>query len=78
MQRSLARFNHKLRKLNDQPHRHIIPTYGAKIQYGTKEDLTPKLDAEKTKFIEQVTGFLYYARDVDPTMLVALSAIAAD
>ena len=30
-------------------------------------------------FIQQVTGtFLYYARAVDPTMLVTLSAIAAD
>ena len=76
---ALIRFNHKLRKLNDQPHRHVIPTYGAKIQYATKTDLTPKVDADKMKFIQQVTGtFLYYARAVDPTMLVALSAIAAD
>lgn len=30
-------------------------------------------------FIQQVTGtFLYYARAMDPTMLMALSAIAAD
>ena len=76
---ALTRFNHKLRKINDQPHKHVIPTYGARIQFATKEDLTPKVDAEKTKFIQQVTGtFIYYARAVDPTMLVALSAIAAD
>ena len=37
------------------------------------------MDKEKTKFIQQVTGtFQYYAHVVNPTMLVALSAIAAD
>ena len=76
----LVRFQHKLRKLNHQPHRHVVPRYGAKIQYASKEDTSPKVDDDKKKFIQQVTGtFLYYARPVDPTMLVALSvAIAAD
>ena len=75
----LVRFRHKLRKLNHQPHRHIVPNYGAKIQYASKDDTSPKVDKDVTKFIQQVTGtFLYYARVVDPTMLVALSAIAAD
>ena len=76
---ALVRFNHKLRPPTDQPHKHVPPRYGAKIQYATKEDLAPKVDEEKTKFIQQVTGnFQYYARAVDPTMLVALGAIAAD
>ena len=76
---ALVRFNHKLRRLTDQPHKHVKRNYGSKIQYATEEDLTPKVDEEKTKFIQQVTGtFQYYARAVDPTMLVALSAIAAD
>lgn len=35
--------------------------------------------AEEKTYIQQVVGtFLYYARAVDPTMLVALNAIAAD
>jgi len=73
---TLVRFKHILRKLNNQPHKHVKTTYGAQIQYATKEDLTPKVDAEETKFIQQVTGtFLYYARAVDPTMLLALSTI---
>ena len=47
---ALVRFNRKLRKLNGQPHRHVIPTCGAKIQYATKEALTPKVEAEKKSF----------------------------
>ena len=75
---ALTRFAHKLRKANDQPHRHTIPAFGAKVQYAPAKDNSPPLSKEDTKFIQQVTGtFLYYARAVDPTMLVALSAIAA-
>ena len=76
---ALVRFNHTLRKLNHQPHKHTLPTYGATIQYAKPEDSSPLVGEEEKKFIQQVTGtFLYYARAVDPTMLVALSAIAAD
>ena len=42
-------------------------------------DDSPLLNKEKKKFVQEVTGvFLYYARAVDSTMLVALSAIAAE
>ena len=65
-------------KVQDQPHQHSIPMYGATIQYAKKLDDSPKLDKEDKLFIQQVTGtFLYYARAVDSTMLVTLSAIAA-
>ena len=75
---ALVRFGHELRKRTDQPHPHVIPTYGAKVQYAKEEDLSPKLSPEDKTFIQQVTGtFLYYARAVDNTMLVALSAIAS-
>ena len=78
-QEALTRFGHKLRRLTDQPHKHAIPVYGRTIQYAKEEDTSEPLSKEKTKFIQQVTGtFLYYARAVDHTMLVALSAIAAD
>ena len=67
-----------MRRLRDQPHRHEVPVYGSTVQYAKQDDTSPKLDAAKKKFVQQVTGtFLYYARAVDPTMLVALSAIAA-
>ena len=76
---ALVRFNHTLRKLNHQPHKHTLPTYGTSIQYAKERDASPAVGKEETKLIQQVTGtFLYYARAVDPTMLVALSAIAAE
>ena len=63
----------------DQPHKHAIPTYGAKVQYAREADTSPELGPEDKLFIQQVTGtFLYYARAVDATMLVALSTIASD
>ena len=75
---TLVRFAHKFRRLTQQPHRHTLPVYGHTVQHAKEEETTPRLDKEGTKFVQQDTGtFLYYARAVDPTMLVALSAIAA-
>ena len=60
-----------------QPHKHTVPTYGQKTQYETIDE-SAELDKKGKTYIQQVTGtFLYYARAVDPTMLVALSAIAS-
>ena len=75
---ALVRFAHKLRKLTHQPHKHTLPVYDRTIQYAKEEDRPPLLGKERKKFVQQVTGtFLYYARAVDPTMLVTLSAIAS-
>ena len=75
----LTYFHHELRKIMDQPHKHALQVYGAKIQYAKSEDKYVKLGKEDKLFIQQVTStFLYYARAVDRTMLVALSAIAWD
>ena len=75
---ALQRFQHKPPKHQQhQPHKHVVPTYGQKVQYAVVDESEP-LDKEGKTFIQQVTGtFLYYARAVDPTMLVALSAIAS-
>ena len=76
---ALVRFAHKFKKINNQPHKHAIPFYGRTIQHAKEEDTTPKLDKNKLNFVQQVTGtFLYYARAVDPTMMVALNSIASD
>ena len=76
---ALIQFAHKLQKFTHQPHKHTIPVYGRKIQYAKEDDTTPNLDKEGTQFAQQVTGtFLYYASAVDPIMLVARSAIAAN
>ena len=43
-----------------------------------EEDTSLKLDKDGIKFVQQATRtFLYHAHIVDPTMLVALSVIAA-
>ena len=78
--KALIRFNHpRPSKPQHQPHPHLPIVYGAKKQTSQPEDTSPKLNKEQTKFVQEVTGvFLYYARAVDSTMLVALSAIAAE
>ena len=76
---ALTRFRHEAGKIMDQPHQHAVPVYGAKIKYAKLADTSPNLDEEDKNFIQHVTGtFLYYARAVDATMLLALSAIASD
>ena len=53
--------------------------YGKDNQNVTPEDNSPKLDKNGKKRIQQVVGsFLYYARTVDITILMALSSIAAE
>ena len=75
---SLIRFQHTPQKLTDQPHKHTILVFGATITYAKAADTSNKLDNNGKKIIQQVTGtLLYYARTVEPTMLVSLSAIAS-
>jgi hypothetical protein len=58
--------------------RYVTPVYGAKTQYATK-DKTPPLTAKQCLTIEKVTGsVLYYARAVDPTVLMPLNDIAME
>lgn len=51
------------------------PVYGTHTQQlPTAEDTSPPLDAAGTTRIQQIVGvFLYYARAVDPTMLMAMN-----
>ena len=76
--KALQRFGHeKPRRVQNSPHPHVAPVYGAKAQYAAVETPSPLLDKQEQKYIQAVTGtLLYYSRAVDPTMLVALNAIA--
>lgn len=77
--RALQRFCH------DNPNRHeaaphvwIPPKYGAPVQYAETPDASPPLDKDGIKKVQQIVGvFLYYARALDNTMLVALGDIAS-
>jgi hypothetical protein len=60
------------------PSQYITPVYGAKTQYATKDE-TPPLTAQQCLTIQKVTGsVLYYARAVDPTVLMPLNDIATE
>jgi hypothetical protein len=78
--KALLRFEHKKTdKIQNSPHPHNIPAYGAKIQYAEQSDESPKLDKAGIKYVQQVAGtLLYYGRAVDTTILLALSSIASE
>ena len=66
-------------KWQGSTHQHTVTNYCAKQQYEKSESNEPVLGKENKIFIQQVLGnFLYYTRAVDPTMLVALIAIASE
>ena len=65
--------------MTGSPHQHTVPNYGAKQQSAETDSDEPVLGKEAKIYIQQVlVTFLYYARAVNPTMLVALSAIASE
>ena len=80
--KALLRFEHKKPdKIQNSPHPHNIPAYGAKVQYAEQLDESPKskLDKAGIKYVQQVAGtLLYYGRAVDTTILPALSLIASE
>ena len=61
------------------PHQWKAPKYvSTEPQLAHPEDDSPELNPEETNIVQQVVGtFLYYARAVDPTMIVALNKISA-
>jgi hypothetical protein len=75
----LSKFQHDAPKHPQYtPSRYVTPVYGAKTQYATKDD-TPPLTAKQCLTIQKVTGsVLYYARAVDPTVLMPLNYIATE
>ena len=76
---AIKRFQHEMpRRPQHQPYPHVVPNYGAKVQYSAEADTSRALDKKEKKFVQQVIGtFLYYGRAVDGTMLTALSTIAS-
>jgi hypothetical protein len=75
----LSKFQHDAPKHPQHtPSRCITPVYGAKNQYATKDE-TPPLTAQQCLTIQKVTvSILYYARAVDPTVLMPLNDIATE
>jgi hypothetical protein len=75
----LSKFQHDAPKHPQHtPSRYITPVYGAKTQYATKDE-TPPLTAKQCLTIQRVIGsVLYYARAVDPTVIMPLNDIATE
>jgi hypothetical protein len=75
----LSKFQHDSFKLPQHtPSRYVTPVYGAKTHYATKDE-TPPLTEQQCITIQKVTGsVLYYARSVDPTVLMSLNDIATE
>ena len=64
-------------KPKDQPYAHVVPSYGANVQYAPDDNTSRPATKEEEIFVQQVVEtFLYYGRAVDGTMLTALSAVA--
>jgi hypothetical protein len=55
-----------------------MPVYGAKTHFAMRDE-TPPLTAHQCLTIQKVAGsVLYYARAVDPTVLMSLNDIATE
>ena len=80
LEKAFTRFKHEApEKIQNSPHPHVIPQYGAKTQYAAEEIDSPPLSKEETTHVQAVAGtLLYHARAVDPTILPAFSAIATE
>jgi hypothetical protein len=75
----LSKFEHDVpNHPQHTPSCYDTPVYGAKTQYATKNK-TPPLTAQQCLTIQKVTGsVMYYARAVDPTVLMPLNDIATE
>ena len=79
VKKALHKFQHNTppKRPQSAPHPWTKPNYGAKVQYAQPEDKSPTLNAAETIRIQSIIGtFLFYARAIDCTMLVALNALA--
>jgi hypothetical protein len=75
----LSKFHHAAPKHPQHtPSRYVTPVYGGNTQYATKDETLP-LTARQCLTTQKVTGsVLYYARAVDPTVLMPLNDIATE
>ena len=74
------RFNHREpSKPEHSPYKAPPRKYGLGAQDPIPPDDTAKIDEKRVRAVQQVIGgCLYYARAVDDTILMALSAIASE
>ncbi len=67
LRKAFTRFKHEaLAKIQNSPHPHVIPQYGAKTQYAKVGNEFPLLSKEETKYVRAVTGALQSSRYNNP------------
>ena len=71
----LQHFLHPIpKKPEHQPHCHVQPQYGTKVQLTEPRDKTPFLQPDYITKIQQIIGaVLYYARAVGGTLMATLN-----
>jgi hypothetical protein len=61
------------------PHTWNPPIYGAKTQFVNDETRIPVLSDKDLNKLQQLTGtLLYYARAVDPTLIMPINVLASE
>ena len=66
------------KKPKHQPHFHVQPQYGTKVQLTNPRDKTPLLQPDDIKKLQQIIGaVLYYDRSVDGTLIYTLNELAS-
>jgi hypothetical protein len=61
------------------PHTWNPPIYGAKTQHVENETTSPALSAKYVHKLQQLMGtLLYYARAVDPTLIMPINVLASE
>jgi hypothetical protein len=61
------------------PHTWNPPIYGAKMQFVSDEKISPTLSDKDVNKLQQLTGtLLYYARAVDPTLIMSINVLASE
>lgn len=80
VQSALHKYQHgKPSRQQHSPYPAETPHYGAKVQLTPPTDKTRPMTQEAKRRLQQIVGtFLYYARAVDATMLMALSTLGSE
>jgi hypothetical protein len=77
---ALHRYQHPApARTEHAPHRWNSPMYGAKTQFVSAPTPSPALSDKDVKKLQQLTGtLLYYARAVDPTLIMPTNVLASE
>ena len=80
VQNALAKYQHKPpSKPQYAPYKYNEPVYGRKVQYAPIPEVSPVLPSKQTQQVQSKIGTcLYYARGVEPTILVALNELGTE